>query len=63
MNSVHRKSGTKVMTMKMDRDELFEPTTQYSINSTPFFIEFEVIIFADVNKEMEDQKKATFWDM
>ena len=63
MNFLHRKSGTKVMPMNIDRAELFKPTTQDNINSTPFVIEFLGVIFAEVDKEMKDQKKVTIWNM
>ena len=63
MNVVHHKSGTKVMPMKIPRTEIFKPTTQDNINSTPFVIEFLGVIFAEVDKEMKDQKKVTIWNM
>ena len=51
------------MQMNMARAELFEPIPQDNINSTPFVIEFSGILFAKVDEEMKDQKKATFCDM
>ena len=44
------KYGTKVMPIKMARDELFEPTTHYNINSKPFVIELAGVLFAEVDK-------------
>ena len=63
MNVVHHKYGAKFMPIKMARDEIFKPNTQNNINSTPFFIEFSGILFAEVDKYMKDQKKVTFWNM
>jgi len=49
--------------MNMARAELFEPTTPDNLASTPMVIEFGEVLFKEVDKEIMDSKKATFWNM